>query len=95
MKPATPLPWKADGDEVIDTAAGTVADVFGDTSEDRDQNAAYIAHAANLYPEMLDFIDSLSRGFDNLSWEMQEWRRRILAKCEGEWDRKNDELLNQ
>jgi hypothetical protein len=64
MKPETPLPWKwaavdsrwsvvegADGTTVIDDggAGGEYSQVIDPVSD----NAAYIVHAANLYPELL------------------------------------------
>ena len=88
MKPATPLPWIVDGDEVTD-GTGTVADVFGETSEDREQNAAYIAHAANMYPKLVEALQwAVERLDDNYPVAYCEERMRqaraLLAECEGD-----------
>ena len=48
MKPATPLPWKPFGPFVIDENENEVA------SGGYGIDAAYIAHACNLYPELVE-----------------------------------------
>ena len=63
MKPSTPLPWTAyaltvNGDslEVCEVADHVHAD--HDNSADAPQNAAYIAHACNAYPRLVEALRS-------------------------------------
>ena len=74
MKPATALPWQNDptgdcGDEWIgrteDSYYVAVCDDDGVASErtqqDREQDARYIVHACNLYPELVEALEELAR----------------------------------
>ncbi len=59
IKPATPLPWTADADSVDvitedgDFIATTLQPDSGVGMASEYQDAAYIAHACNAYPELV------------------------------------------
>jgi hypothetical protein len=62
MKPGTPTPWVRIGEEVYTPDNQIMVCEARDGSEDyREQNAAYIAHAANLYPELVEALEGLFR----------------------------------
>lgn len=61
QKPATPLPWRTLADQIIpDEADECIADCMG-ALEPRMKNSAYIAHACNAYPKL---VEALSATFD-------------------------------
>jgi len=113
VKPATPLPWKVaihpnsgrpsgdiiepDGTEVATTWAHANK---GIRAAERDQNAAYITHAANLHPRLLDTLRSTVRQLEAVPEDVPGWmqrtmlcrRARELAKEAGEeWAMGNGE----
>ena len=69
MKPATPLPWECpgtDGEDYVICASPkgkrrTIAHVYrhSDLGIKREENAAYIVHAANSYPELVAALRSM------------------------------------
>lgn len=78
MKPATPLPWKPFGPFVIDENENEVA------SGGYGIDAAYIAHACNLYPELVEALEQLCKAASDEwtdSWEWFDRARAVLAKC--------------
>ncbi len=78
MKPATPLPWKPFGPFVIDENENEVA------SGGYGIDAAYIAHACNLYPELVEALGQLCKAASDEwtdSWEWFDRARAVLAKC--------------
>jgi hypothetical protein len=54
MKPATPLPWLPHNMWIGGNAKGPYAYPVGVDSETAAQNAAYIAHACNAYPKLVE-----------------------------------------
>ena len=53
-KPATPLPWKyGELSESVISLRGQLACSVDDCGADAAQNAAYIVHACNAYPELV------------------------------------------
>jgi hypothetical protein len=78
VKPATPLPWKPFGPFVIDENENEVA------SGGYGIDAAYIAHACNLYPELVEALEQLCKAASDEwtdSWEWFDRARAVLAKC--------------
>ena len=84
MKPSTPLPHIAHGNSV---ALGWMsehpgyADVFSDHPY---EDAAYLVHAANLYPELVEALEQLCKAASDEwtdSWEWFDRARAVLAKC--------------
>lgn len=85
MKPATPLPWKPFGPFVIDENENEVA------SGGYGIDAAYIAHAANLYPELVEALEDLAAHAEfwkkmgcNFDTDKLATARAVLAKAKGE-----------
>ena len=92
MKPGTPLPWAwkvpkpwdakdtphrrlydARGDEVLREWADFADDAGIDVS---DQNAAYITHAANLHPRLLDTLRSAVLQLEAVPEDVPGWMQR-------------------
>ncbi len=67
IKPATPLPWKADRDAVKDSGNNRVCrlsvEAVAFSEGGKRQNAAYIVHAANAYPQLVDALRYIARGY--------------------------------
>jgi len=69
-KPGTPLPWVHDADSggvgITVRSAGDppspIAEIWIN-GDDRKANAAYIVHAANSYPLLVDALERLDRLF--------------------------------
>jgi hypothetical protein len=56
MKPATPLPWLPHNMWIGGNAKGPYAYPVGVDSDTAAQNAAYIAHACNAYPKLVEAL---------------------------------------
>lgn len=54
MEPATRLPWSHNGGRAV-YSDGALAEVNGPISEAK-QDAAYITHAANAYPKLVQAV---------------------------------------
>lgn len=61
--PATPLPWVADGHHVTNADPKTRMYIVV-KREGPQQNAAYIAHAANAYPKLVEFVRTVAADRD-------------------------------
>jgi hypothetical protein len=79
MKPGTELPWELD-------------DFLADLQMERisDQDAAYIVHAANMYPKL---VEALSLAKANLD-ARAETRRKWTMNDQANWER-IDALLRE
>lgn len=83
IKPATPLPWRADDDEIgsqinscdeggeshlavarlgnLENWVDEICDAGRDDAASEDRDAAYIAHAANAYPKLVEALRTVNR----------------------------------
>ena len=52
-KPATPLPWEVDEEATVCANNTVVAFTSTRVSAYQDEDAGYIAHAANAYPKLI------------------------------------------
>lgn len=104
MKPGTPLPWKqwpgADHPNapILIGQPGQHVCAISGTARARveaEQNAAYIVHAANLYPELVEALEDLVGQWDQgmtcgaipdsrSHRESVDNARAVLAKAKGE-----------
>ncbi len=93
MKPGAPLPWKqwpgADHPNapiLIGQPGQHVCAISGAARAQpgAEQNAAYIVHAANLYPELVEALEAvMTASDDDLDYHgsVNERIRTVLAKC--------------
>lgn len=58
MKPATPLPWRVEYVNARPQIAPEVAPLM--LNRECDENARYIAHACNAYPELVSMVRRLA-----------------------------------
>jgi len=68
MKPATPLPWSVLIEDGRNAVCGRVDPVTG-KSIPRGMDAAYIVHAANSYPKLVEALRQDLKLFDLLAKE--------------------------
>jgi hypothetical protein len=88
MEGISPLPWKVSGKQTIRGIDGSwVAKTFWNRGP---ETAAYIVHAANLYPELVEALEGAETQIQYLHDKFQETGsgnaelariRTILAKC--------------
>jgi hypothetical protein len=87
MKPATPLPWLPHNMWIGGNAKGPYAYPVGVDSETAAQNAAYIAHACNAYPRLVEVLQRAEHVMSALAGvgvpEALERARALLAELEG------------
>jgi hypothetical protein len=76
-KPATSLPWLIDTDGDLQTRIG---DKLADMHITRQEDAAYIVHAANAYPELIKVVKHFASMPDILSVAEHEQLTALLAK---------------
>lgn len=87
MNPATPLPWQACNASIFTQEWLAVAKRIAATGTDKD--AAYIVHAANLYPELVAALRDAERWLgvatigNPATGPREAWERcrSMLAKC--------------
>lgn len=84
-KPATPLPWETSTnqhqqwDVCAADAGDMVADLMG--CDGQEQNAAYIAHAANAYPRLVVALQRIVNDGDALRGdEIAGWAAETLRE---------------
>jgi hypothetical protein len=84
-KPSTPLPWKTLADNVISVndEEVVICDCMG-ALEPRMLNSAYITHAANSYPRLVEALRSLigPKGGEYLDFKKAEILLRELGEIE-------------
>jgi len=58
-KPATQLPWKLSEafPYIVTTPSDRIAETLGSDRAIKNDNAAYIAHAANAYPRLVSYLE--------------------------------------
>ena len=87
MKPATPLPWKCK--QVGDTGGKNQVGVYEIRHEPwrvaeyaNDEDAAYIAHACNAYPKLVEALRSIAK----LAWggKLQQYAAQAILRELGE-----------
>lgn len=61
-KPATPLPWKSVQADQDSFSTFWVLDEEREDADIDDQNAAYLAHAANAYPDLVAALRNVAIG---------------------------------
>lgn len=61
IRPATPLPWEVDEEATICGNNSAVAFTRRRESAYMDEDAAYIAHAANAYPKLVEALRALHK----------------------------------
>ena len=99
MKPSTPIPWrfnirKDNPDEPVYRIEGgrvlapfdtlIVGKLTRGRSRGTEQDFRYIAHACNLYPELVEALEQLCKAASDEwtdSWEWFDRARAVLAKC--------------
>jgi len=91
MKPATELPWKvypSDNDQMPFRIEGAQDGIWWPAAEitavDKSEaNAAYIVHACNLYPQLVEALTEAAdyMGEQNHPEETLTKARRVLAQC--------------
>ena len=79
--PATPLPWHIDGkyirhDRERDPRGPAIADCdlshgIGEVGEKDARNAAYIVHAANAYPQLIEKARAVLTAWQSVPEDMQ------------------------
>lgn len=58
MRGVTPLPWRAEGDELLVQSDTIVADFWAsDLLTGNEANCAYAARAANAFPALVAFVE--------------------------------------
>ncbi len=58
-QPATPLPWVAEGHHVTNADPNTTMYIVVKRASPR-ENAAYLAHAANAYPRLVESLAAIA-----------------------------------
>ena len=85
MREITPLPWKlsekvehrvipGDGNEGF-----TIARCSGFSTAEAKAHAAYVLHAANLFPDLVKALERISNGND--VGRMSEWAQDALTRA--------------
>lgn len=97
MKPATALPWAVGRDSCthnrptrfweteIYTGTLPVADACGSSQEEAKQDAAYIVHAANAYPELVAALRACLQSLP-VAAEVEAPDRNVVEYTSDEWD---------
>lgn len=84
MKPATPLPWRRDGEDLKAMVRGDDATIVAVRhrlpSVINQPNMAYIVHSANAYPRLVEFVKHVSRLSSVVPYQLAEELLRDLGE---------------
>ena len=87
-KPATPLPWKSVQADQGSFSTFWILDEEREDADVDDQNADYIAHAANAYPKLVEALRNALEQIDHQAASAAGWpdseNARILLRELGE-----------